>query len=304
MKKLFCIILCLALLAALCACGAKPAQDEATSQSVPEDAGQSEPAPTPEPEPEPEPQSSDDSSSGEAPMPDVFDVPAEDGSVYVKDGLKLVVPNEYANLVLIGQDSPLFGRDDLFSAREIASMEAGEKQHPGEDWCDGALFGIGRLSESEVHEMMCGYLNNEHIFAKDAENNYYVCFQPTDVRFVREDMSNLHDSPDLAQWTALNEWADTVPDSFTELNGLERVYYGGTDAEMMLSRIAYHTDTAPSASRSPRARSTPISRTPTASCTPAPSARSAIRSWPTASRSASSRPTARRRSPAPRATSS
>ena len=243
MKKLFCIILCLALLAALCACGAKPAQDEATSQSVPEDAGQSEPAPTPEPEPEPEPQSSDDSSSGEAPMPDVFDVPAEDGSVYVKDGLKLVVPNEYANLVLIGQGSPLFGRDDLFSAREIASMEAGEKQHPGEDWGDGALFGIGRLSESEVHEMMCGYLNNEHIFAKDAENNYYVCFQPTDVRFVREDMSNLHDSPDLAQWTALNEWADTVPDSFTELNGLERVYYGGTDAEMMLSRIAYHTDT-------------------------------------------------------------
>ncbi len=236
MKKLLCVVVCLALLAALSACAAKkdaPADDAPQTEAVPETQNAPEAAPEAE-----------SSAPAETPqMPDVFDVPPADGSVYVKVGLKLVVPNEYANLVFVGQGSPLFGGDNLFSVREIASTEAGEKQHPGEVRGEGALFGIGRLSESEAHEMMCGYLNNEHIFARDAENNYYVCFQPTDVRFCREDMTNIQDSPDLRQWSALCEWANTVSDSFTEINSLEPFAYGGTDAEMMLSRIAYRDDT-------------------------------------------------------------
>ena len=240
--KILRIALAALLILALAACAAnKPASQPEPAPAPAEPAANApeqtpEPAPAPEPEPEQEP---------EAPaMPDVFDVPAEDGSVYVKDGLKLVVPNEYADLVLVGQGTPLFGRDDLFSVREIASMEAGEKQHPGEDWGEGALFGIARMTEDEVHEFMCGYLNNEHIFAKDAENNYYVCFQPTDVRLAREDMSNLSaDSPDLQQWTALNEWAASVPEQFIEYNGLEPVSFGGSEVEMMLSRIIYKSDT-------------------------------------------------------------
>ena len=239
-KHILCVALALLLLLSLTACASKKPETAEAEQTPAQSAQEPEAAPETDAGPETAPEPDEETSS----MPDIFDVPVEEGSVYVKDGLKLVVPNEYADLVLIGQGSPLFGSDNLFSAREIASMEAGEKQHPGEDWGDGALFGIGRMSEDEVHQLMCGYLNNEHIFAKDAENNYYVCFQPTDVRLAREDMSNLSaDSPDLQQWTALNEWAAGVPEQFIEYNGLEAVRFGGSAVEMMLSRIIYKKDT-------------------------------------------------------------
>lgn len=241
MKRIICIFVCLALLLAVAGCAKKndapaaadnpQAQNEPAAEPTPAEDSTEAPVITPVPE--------DEAGS----MPDIFSEPVADSDVFVSDGMKLSVPSKYSNLVQVGMGSALFGADGLFSVREIASMEAGEKQHPGEDWGEGALFGIGRMSEAEVHELMCGYLNNEHIFAKDADGNYYVFYQPTDVRFCREDMTNLQNSPDLEQWSALNEWAAGVPEQFIEYNGLEKFAYGGTDVEMMLSRIAYRNDT-------------------------------------------------------------
>ena len=239
MKRILCILLCAVLLLTMTACARKT--DEPGAGGTDQAPAQAEPAPVTEPESEPAPAAEPEPAAES--MPDIFDVPVEDGSVYVKDGLKLTVPDEYADLVLVGQGSPLFGGDNLFSVREIASMEAGEKQHPGEDWGEGALFGIGRMSEDEVHEFLCGYLNNERVFARDADKNYYVLFRPTDVRFCRENMENIADSPDIQIWTEMNDWAASIPEIFTELNGLEAWDHGGSDAEMMLYRIAYQNGT-------------------------------------------------------------
>ena len=240
MKRILCILLCAALLLALTACASKTdAPDAGTPQS--ENAAQAEPAPAEDPAQTPaiEPAPEDAANS----MPDIFNEPMDDSSVYVKDGLKLAVPNEFYNLVLVGMGSPLFGDDNLFSVREIASMEAGERSHPGEDWGEGALFGIGRMSEDEVHDLLSGYLNNEQVFARDAENNYYVLYRPSDVRFFRENMENIADSPDIQIWSEMNDWAASIPELFTELNGLEAWNHGGSEAEMMLYRIAYRDDT-------------------------------------------------------------
>lgn len=222
----FLAILLLTLALSLTAC-ARPGAAEPSAPSEPEP----EPMMTPAPEP--------DNS-----LPDLFEAPIGEGSVFVCDGIKLIVPDEYAPLVVVAQRSPLFGGDNLFSVREHASMEAAEKAHPGEDWGEGALFGIGRMSEQEVQALLCGYLVNEKVFARDAEGNYYVYYHPTDVRLFREDMSNLQDSPDLEQWTALNEWAAGMMADFIEANPqLESWERGGSDAERMLSCIAYRNDT-------------------------------------------------------------
>ena len=234
---LLCAVLVLSAILSGCAKQAETPAQEAPAQEAP--------AQTPaqdEPEAENAPAVSPVTEEDAAGMPDIFSEPAGSGSIYVSDGLKLAVPDEYSGLVQVAMGTPLFGSDNLFSVRETASTEAAEKAHPGEDWGEGALFGIGRMTEDEVHELMCTYLNNERVFARDAENNYYVIFRPSDVRFYRENMENLQDSPDVEQWTRLNEWAAGVTDSFIELNGLEAWNYRGTSTELMLSHIAYKND--------------------------------------------------------------
>ena len=241
MKRIICTLVCLALLFSLAGCAKK--NDEPATDDNPQT--QNEPAAEPTPVEDPseapviEPVPEDETGS----MPDIFNEPAADSDEFVNGGLKLSVPSKYSSLVQVGMGSPLFGKDNLFSVREIASMEAGEKTHPGEDWGEGALFGIGRLTEDEVHEMMCGYFNNERIFARDADRNYYVIFQPSDVRFYRENMENIADSPDMELWSEMNDWAREVPEKFIELNGLEAWSFGGSTTETMLSRVAYRTDT-------------------------------------------------------------
>ena len=244
MKNRNCI-LCLALallLVGLTACSAKmePASADPEPESV-----DTTPEPAAEPaEPEPEPaEPVPEIESDEVLDDDMLEPLLDGGSEYVSGGLKLTVPEEYAPLVQIGMGTSLFGSKELFSAREIASVEAGQKLHPGEDWGDGFLFSIARVSEEELHRMLCGYLNNERPFARDADGNYYICYYPSDVRLVREDMENLANSPDLEQWSALNEWAAKVPEQFVKDNpGLERWDYDYSDVAMYLNRIAYFGD--------------------------------------------------------------
>ena len=235
MKKLLCIALAL-LLVALSAC-AKSTPETPAAEQTPE-AAPSQPAQTPDaPAPEPGAET-EDVSDGETFDP--LDIPFDEGSVFMNNGLKLTVPNEYASLVLVSQGTSLFGKDNLFSARELASVEAGEKVHPGEDWGDGALFGIGRLTPGEAHEVLCSDIENVRIIGRDPEDNYYFCFYPTDVRILREDMSNLMGSPDLEQWAALNEWAANVPEQFLKSNPqLQPWPYHDSEATIYLARIDY-----------------------------------------------------------------
>ena len=236
MKSLLCLALAL-LLVCLSACASKPEQaPEPAPASVPDAAPESAPESAPEPEVETVEITDDD-------MTAVLDIPFDEGSVYMNSGMKLTVPSEYASLVLVSQGNPAFEADDMFTVRELASVEAGEKIHPGEDWGDGVLVGIGRISEKEVHMMLCGYLNNERPFARDANGDYYVAFYPSDVRLMREDMENLIGTPDLEQWSALNDWAATVPETFIENNpGLEPWNPGSSEIDMYLARIAYAAD--------------------------------------------------------------
>ena len=242
MKKCLCLVLAL-LLVTLSACKSstqeQPAEPKTPEAAPVQPASATEPEPEPEPEPATEPEietayvTDDD-------MLDPLDIPFDEGSVFVNSGMRLTVPNEYAPLVLISQGSPLFGRDNLFSAREIASMEAGQKVHPGEDWGDGALFGIGRLTEDEAHEILCDEILNVRQIGRDAEDYYYFCFYPTDVRLMREDMENLIGTPDLQQWADLNDWAAAVPEQFLKDNpGVQPWPYRDTEVTTYLARIAY-----------------------------------------------------------------
>ena len=69
------------------------------------------------------------------------------------NGMKLTVPAEYSSLVVYDtpQDSP---DGVLFSVYEKASVEAAKAQaleYDGAGW----LFDIRRISEDELHEMLC-----------------------------------------------------------------------------------------------------------------------------------------------------
>ena len=237
-NRILCLFLAL-LLVLLAAC--TKAEPELPAEPAPAaEAEPIEPAAATEPEPEPATEPEIETADVTDDMPELI---FGSGSEYVSGGLKLIVPDEYNALVQIGMGTSLFGNEELFSAREIASVEAGQKLHPGEDWGDGFLFSISRVSEEELHRMICGYLNNERPFARDADGNYYVCYFPTDVRLVREDMENLANSPDLEQWSALNDWAAKVPEQFVKDNpGLESWDYSYSDVGMYLNRIAYFGD--------------------------------------------------------------
>jgi len=161
----------------------------------------------------------------------------------VNDGLTLTIPEEYAGLVIAeAPENDEFGY--LFTVSEKASVEAGQLQHPGEDWGDGWLFSIGRVDEETLHTLLCGDMFGAHLFAADGES-YYLAYYPTDVRIVREDYSILGDpdSEDWQQWSALTEWARTVPETFLEENeGLTPSARGNSDVDVYLSRIAYLED--------------------------------------------------------------
>ncbi|MBQ9720836.1 MAG: hypothetical protein IJV64_09105 [Oscillospiraceae bacterium] len=146
--------------------------------------------------------------------PDGSAAPAgETGKVYTHDGLKLTIPTEYTDLLVVNTE-----RDDvLFSVSEKASIEAANAM--GEDTQGaGWLFSISAVSKAERDEMV-GHLLNDEIFAKDENDVYYVYSPASDVTLVREQYDNMEE--DMKQWTALNEWAwNSARDAFIRENGL------------------------------------------------------------------------------------
>ncbi len=164
----------------------------------------------------------------------------ESADTVTNDGLTLSIPAEYADLLVVDalQDS-----EDgmLFTVSEKASIEAAEAM--GED-ADGAgwLFGIKRVSEDTLHQLLCFDLSGEQVFAGDDDGCYYLFCRPTDVRMIRENSEAME--ADMAQWSALNEWASSAPETFLAENaGLTAERRGNSELEICLNRIAYMDDT-------------------------------------------------------------
>ena len=155
------------------------------------------------------------------------------GKLMENDGCKLFVPLEYFELVQV--DMPA---DRLFSVSEIASLEAAKAAGEPADSGAGWLFSVGRISEEELHEALCFDMSGMNVFARDADGNYYVLYQPTDVRLVRADNDAMNEA--MEEWSLLNEWAASVPATFLEENtGLTAVTFGNSMLDMYLARVAY-----------------------------------------------------------------
>ena len=162
-------------------------------------------------------------SAADAPvMAPVSETPPEDGrvTVYTVDGLEIPVPKEYDALITTDTDLEAWSEHwrPLVSFAETASIEAGQRVHPGEDWGDGELCTLMRLDRIGFEEWVSGDSVGAHLFARDGADAYYLMARPTDVRLLREDDD--YDDADMEQWTALGEWADTLEDDVIERNGL------------------------------------------------------------------------------------
>ena len=180
--------------------------------------------------------------------------PAEEATdvvTYQNGELTLSVPSEYDKIVEV--KTPENSEDGtLFTLSELASLEYGQKLHPGEDWGDGWLFGIERIDEDTLHEMLCYDMSGVVPFACDESGSYYVFCHPTDVRLVRESYDIDPDSEDIKQWSALNEWAWEVQGAFASENeGITLRSFTNTDVDRLLNQLAYleeepYTLTSPS----------------------------------------------------------
>ena len=170
----------------------------------------------------------------------------EAGRLYENDGLKLLVPLEYDELLLI--DLVEDAEDGtLFYVAEKASVEAAKKQ--GEDYRGaGFLFALARVSEEELNLRRCGYMTGQEVVARGPDGSCYVCYSPTDVRFVRESYEGIGDgsNEDWKQWAALNRWANTAmrEDLIAENEGFVPLRYGNSDVEIYLARAAYDPEAA------------------------------------------------------------
>ena len=159
----------------------------------------------------------------------------EAAQIYENGGMKLLIPLEYDDLLVI--ETP---RNDpngiLFSVSEKASIEAAKAQGDESDGI-GWLFSVNEITEDALHEALCYDMSGAEVFAKGADGQYYMYCRPTDVRLVREDYN---DQESIQQWTALNEWAATAPNTFlAENSGLSAEKRGNTSLDMYLARVAY-----------------------------------------------------------------
>ena len=160
--------------------------------------------------------------------------PAQSGCTV--DGLTLDVPEKYAaQLVVESHEADEDGV--IFHVAEKASIEAAEKTG-SEDSGAGWLFDIARVSEEKLHKMLCSDMSGADVIAKDENNDYYLFEHPTDVRLVRESYDDMED--DMKQWGELNEWADSVKDTFVEDNGnLTKETRGNSELDIAFSKVAY-----------------------------------------------------------------
>ena len=99
------------------------------------------------------------------------DSAASDGpAVFENQGLKLTVPAEYADLVIVKTDEP----DMLFSVYEKASVEAAARSGSGDNSGEGWLFGIRRVGERQLQELLCEDMSGVEVFAREGDGSAYL----------------------------------------------------------------------------------------------------------------------------------
>ena len=160
---------------------------------------------------------------------------AEDLVQYTNKEYVLSIPAGYNDLLNVkaAEDS-----EDgiLFEVYEQASLDAakarGEEEENGLGW----LFSIGTTDEATLHEKQCDDMSGEDVIARNEDGTYFIQYHPTDVRIARE--SDITDE-DMEVWGKLNEWANTIPETFVNDNGLILDKLSNTDLDMYLARIAY-----------------------------------------------------------------
>ena len=158
---------------------------------------------------------------------------SKEAVAFENSGITLSIPGEYAEKLVV-EDAPEDG--NLFKVSEKASIEAAKAQGVEDDG-PGWLFSIGTVPEDEAHMMLCGDMSGADIFAKDAENNFYIFYHPTDVRLVRE---NYDDPAEMEGWSELTEWAATVMDTLVADNeGLTAEKFGNSEVEIALFNTVY-----------------------------------------------------------------
>jgi len=102
-------------------------------------------------------------------------------------------------------DTDWYGQP-LISFFEQASIDAGERQHPGEDWGDGWLCSISRLDRLGFERWLCVEKTGSWLFARDGAEHYYLMEYPTDVRVMRDEDDYTEES--LESWGTLMTWAN------------------------------------------------------------------------------------------------
>lgn len=105
---------------------------------------------------------------------------------------------------------------NLFDIYESASIEAGQKIHPEEDWGDGWLFGIAVADQIGFEELLGMDIPGYSVIAQN-DNKYYIYTHPTDVRLMRED--NNYESG-IKEWSMLCDWANSMKDTIVVDNDL------------------------------------------------------------------------------------
>ena len=198
----------LAVLLALCALLAGCAKQNAASPTAPV-------APAPAPAVAPP-----------APAQVTEEAQNDSANVSAFHGLKVPIPTEYLDLLVADAELETWNehRTPLVSFAERASVEAGQIDHPDEDWGDGMLCILSRLDRIGFEDWLSssGPDMGEHLFARDGENAFYLVSYPTDVRIYRAGGTNrpAEEIEGLDSWIELNDWAEALPGEIAALNGL------------------------------------------------------------------------------------
>ena len=157
---------------------------------------------------------------------------------FESEAFTLSIPNEYADLLLVDTTVHKEADGTFFSVHEKASVEAAKELWPDDETMGGGfLFGIGRVDEAKFHDMMIWGMTGADVFARDAEDNYYIYYHPTDVQLIR---AGDYTDADWEQWGELCEWANNMKATFLAdnpgLTAYERTY---SDLDCALHYIAY-----------------------------------------------------------------
>lgn len=167
------------------------------------------------------------------------DAEAFDTKMLSVQGLHIPVPAVYSDQLVIQKPE---GRDDgtFLTVSEKASIDAASDDD-GSNEGAGWLFSLAKISEETLRQLLCQDMSGMEVFAYDTDGNYYTYNHPTDVRYMRESVEQM--TADQDKWSALCEWAGSVPERVVLQNpGLTPVKRTNTNLDIILARIAYAGD--------------------------------------------------------------